>query len=117
MARQSRYDLRIKQGATHRLNIRWQEADGTPVPLERYRARMQVRYDYVDPEPLIALSTGDGITITSPGQIEIRIPATETAKLVKDRAIYDLFLEDLADPTERVSVMEGRITVTRAVTR
>jgi len=111
-----KYKLKIDQGATLRKPFTW-KAGGEPVDLTEFTARMQIR-ETIDAEEVIAeLTTENGGIIIGPdpGAFQIHMPATDTAALDFDSAVYDL---ELVSPTGDVTrILAGDVTLTREVTR
>ncbi len=88
-----RYDLTIEQGATLVLQVAW-TADGVPVDLTGYTARMSGR-SRIGGQLLFALTSagGGGITITPGlGTLDITMTAAATAAIATRRGVYDLEL-------------------------
>lgn len=111
--------LTIEAGATFARTLVWKDANGTPKPLAGYTARMQIRQKISDPEPVEELTTENGgITLTDPGQIDLRIAASNTALLTIKSAVYDLELVDGSTVPETVTrLLQGTVTISPEVTR
>lgn len=86
----AKYNFKIWKGVTKRLTLRWRDAEGTLVPLTGYTAKMQVR-NRAGGNVLIELSTANGrIALTSPGIIELYIPANSSNDILQTSGPYDL---------------------------
>jgi len=111
------YPLPIKQRAVFQLTVNLQDQNGNVRTLTGFTAAMQVRSYVEAPETLAEFTTGDGsIEITpSTGTIVVTIDDDQTATFLWRHAQYDLFIFDSSDQGE--CVLEGKITVTPAVTR
>jgi len=118
MAAVASYDLKISQGATYSLSFVWKTgAPPTPVDLNGFTARMQIRPSHTSPTVLIELTPANGrITLGAGGQITLNISAANTETLPAGRHVYDL--EVIApDGTTVTRFLQGNVTVTPEVTR
>jgi hypothetical protein len=110
-----RVDFIIEQGATFQRTVIWTESDGTPIDITGYSALMKI--SYVDPttkrNQLIELmDTGldPGIVITGPsGQLDITVPADQTAAYVWGSGSYTLTVTSPLDVTTRL--LQGNIKI------
>lgn len=88
-------DFIIYQGATFSRVITW-TADGSPVNLTGYSARMQFRTDYADNSGTIALdltTSGGGIVLGgAAGTITVTATGAQTAAITALGGHYDLEL-------------------------
>jgi len=113
-------NITIQQGATFSLPLTWVDPDGDPIDLTGYDLRMQVRRNVADLEPgdpLVDLTIGEGITVTSAvgGAFTLRIAPTTTAILPIGPWVYDVEAESSGGDVTRL--LEGRATVSGEVTR
>ena len=124
------YDILIEQGADWRLFFAYKNADGLPVNLAGYTARMQVRESATGRTKLFELTTENGrIFIDGPnGTVEVTIPASLSQPLVIDpkklawidgkmvlQWVYDL---ELLSPDGHVTrLLQGAAHFTPEVTR
>ncbi|MBF9235576.1 hypothetical protein [Microvirga alba] len=78
------YDIIIEQGADWRLVMTWKDAEGAPVNLSGYTARMQVRETFASKSKLFELTTENGrITLAAAdGVITLHLPAAVSAAAV-----------------------------------
>ena len=120
--RAGKYNITVEQGSTLNFKVIYESSDGTPVPLNNYSAKMQIRPDYADltSTTYLTLSSsldmdGTGLTITpTSGSVGIFISAAKTDAFQFTEAIYDLELynNDLV-----VRLLEGKVKVKKSVTR
>jgi hypothetical protein len=117
-------DLQVVQGATYTFRATLNDDADPPVPqsLAGLRAHMQIRRKAKASSPVLIDLRSDGtnpaITIEPDGEtgvVLVRIPASETAKLVK-QSVYDLFVIDITDSTEAMQLVGGDVFVTPSVT-
>ena len=112
-----RYDIIVEQGATWSRTMTVAD-DGAPRDLNGYTIRMQARPRHSSEQVIVALTTGDGITISDPpnGVFELLLTAAQTAALPAiSGARYDLELVDGDGVVTRL--LEGVFTVSPEVTR
>jgi len=115
--------LYIYQGQTFDDRLALTNADGTPVDLTGYTARMQAREAITDVTPILDWSSTDGeIVIDGPaGTITFNVSATATAALPTANEfaswVYDLRLVNSATPPYAERVVQGTLNVSPAVTR
>jgi hypothetical protein len=112
----AQYDLTIQQGATYRRTFRWL-ADGDPVSLTGFVARMQIRRSVRAPEVLVSATTENGrLTLNAPaGEVSLELPASVTAAITARTGVYDLELEDAGGVVTRL--VEGAVEFVPEVTR
>lgn len=106
----------IKQGATFRKPFQW-IADGVPVDMTGWTARMQIREE-VDSEIVISELTTEngGITIDPlQGKIDLYLSPEQTSQLNFESAVYDIELVDQVGEVYRD--IEGKIKLSLEVTR
>jgi hypothetical protein len=109
------YIFNVDQGSTFNEAVIYKQADGTPVDLTGWAARMQVRRNIADAATLLSLTDGDGLTITAvDGRIDIEITATQTAAIMAGTCFYDLEIYSGAVVRR---LIEGRMIFRAEVTR
>lgn len=111
-------DITIEQGATFTLNITWKAADGTPIDLTGYTAKMQARWKYTDSSPLVTFTTADN-TITLGGvlgTISINGLANITGLIEPKYGVYDLELTKTSTGTV-TRLLQGRAMISPEVTK
>lgn len=117
----SKLDIEIVQGATFLVNLEWQDAQGTPINLTGYTARMQIRADHTADAVLIGLNTENGrIALNTPstGGIELKITAADAEDITWTSGVYDLELVHMVGQEEVVqNILYGNVTVRRNVTK
>lgn len=114
-------NLKINRGETFRHLLKWQDANEAPIDLTGYSARMHVRSSVDAPTTLLELTTANN-KISFPnadqGEILLHLTAAETAALTWDTGVYDLELVIVIALVEEVTrLVEGKVTVTKEVTR
>jgi meiotically up-regulated gene 157 (Mug157) protein len=108
-------DLCLPQGQTWDTSIVW-EADGTPVDLTNYIARMMLRTSVDAASPTVSLSTATStMTALSNGTIGLSYSAISSAAITAATYLYDLEVESPSGNVRRL--MEGRAVVSREITR
>ena len=114
------YNFKIEQGAKFSKDFTWQNADGSPFNITGYTFRMMARHNYDDAQPVISLSTieppgGISIVDAANGRFRISLTQAQTAALNFIEAIYDL--EAVPPAGEVMRLLEGKITLSREVTK
>lgn len=115
------HNLIVEQNATFSLEVTWKDPTGTPIDLTGYQIRMQIRQQHDAPTSLLSFDSEDldtGMTIgdlDDSGVISIGWSDEITALLGFKTAYYDLTAESGGGDIYRI--MEGKITLNRAVTR
>jgi hypothetical protein len=113
-------ELVIYQGAAFDVVFDVTDDEGVAVPLDGFKAAMQVRSRTdVDP-PLLDLSSDDGTLVIEPGgatgEVHVRVGGDVTAPLTRG-GVYDCIAWDPLDPTGALVIADGRVRVKRRVTR
>lgn len=110
-------DLYIEQGATWNLPLLWKDAEGAPMDLSGYTARMHLRKKITDPDPVLELTTENSrITLGGvDGTIALVIQAVDTSLIDKGAAVYDLELISGGGIVTRL--LQGGVEVSPEVTR
>ena len=117
-------DITIQQGATFDITLTWQDANGTPIDLTGYTARMQIRENIEDANFVVEITTtptasGSIVLGGAAGTIQLIIPSDVTTGFTTwDEGVYDLEMISDAGPPEVVRrLLEGCVVVTPEVTR
>lgn len=113
-----KYNITIEQGATWSQSFQYKDSSGVAIPLTGYTARMQCRATKESASTVINLTTENGgITITpATGTVVCTLSATATAALTAgELGLYDLEIVSTGGVVTRL--IEGRITVSREITR
>ena len=113
-----KHDIIIEQGATFRRVITWKAANGSPINLTGYTAKMQVRERVRDTDVVLECSTANGRitlggnlgTITIVAQDEVTTTLSEMPK-----AVYDLELTSAGGEVTRL--LRGAVEIVPEVTR
>ena len=112
-------DIVMEQGTTFERNLYYKDNNGKPIDITGYTAAMHVRAQKKASEALLTLTSSAGyITIGGAiGHLEIHIPANEMDDLNFIWGFYDLELYPEGDTTQAFRLLEGRIRLTKEVTR
>lgn len=111
------YNFTIEQGTTVIRPFVWKDADGVPVDLTGYTARMQVRPSVSSDEVYLDASSVNGKLQLVPleGKVTLVLSATETGSFTWRRGRYDMELVDADGIVTRL--LFGVIEISREVTR
>lgn len=122
-----KYSFSIEQGATTSFQVVYKDANGDPVDLAGYQARMQVRETIASSAVICRLSSsldvdGTGLNLSgsagtlplSSGSIGIYISAASSSGFTFDTAVYDLELITGGTVTR---LLQGTIKLDKEVTR
>lgn len=109
------YNIICDQGATFTRQLVWKDANGTPINLTGYTARMQVRATFDSPDHVLELTTSSGITLGgAAGTIDLTASATTMAAIEGKTYVYDLELVSGATVTRLV---QGSFVIRPEVTK
>lgn len=112
------HNLVIEQGTTFRLEVAYEQPEGSPVDITGWSARMQVRQGHASTAAVLDVtSLGGAITVDGPlGTVTVHVGATVTAALPAPfLGVYDL---EIASPDGTViRLVEGSCRITPEVTR
>lgn len=110
-----RVNFLCPQGSTFSRRLTYKIND-TPVNLNGFSSRLQVRETHYDTDTIVSLTSGSGITLGgSAGTIDILIAASATALFDAGTWVYDLEIESTNGTIDRL--VEGSFIVTPEVTR
>jgi hypothetical protein len=85
------YEFRVRQGRTFDPVLTWKDSAGQPIDLTGWDAKVQVRENVDDDDPLLELTVGSGITLGGgAGTIALLRSATEMAAVEPGRYSYSL---------------------------
>jgi len=128
-----RHTFIIEQGSTFNTRILYTNADGTPINLTGYEARMHIRPQIESSTVYARLTTtitedGTGINMTpvsesvtlprSSGSFSIQISAYSSSLFTFQDGYYDIELYSGSGVSEYVvRVLEGKVKISRNVTR
>lgn len=113
-----KYNIEIEQGTDWEQSFQYKDSDGEVINLTGYTARMQCRATKESTSTEFSLTTENGgITITgATGTILCSMTAAATAALsAGELGFYDLEIISGAGKVKRL--VEGRVTVSREITR
>ena len=103
------------QGSTFNRRLTY-KINNVPVNLNGYTSRLQVRETHYAQDTIVALTSGNGITLGgSAGTIDVLMAASATALFDAGNFVYDLELESTDGTVNRL--VEGSFIVTPEVTR
>lgn len=125
MSSPARYTFRAYQGQTWEEAITINNPDGTPVDLTGYTARMHVRGDISDAEPILILDDDNGRLVVSDaaaGELTLLVAAEDMAELPLffdvQVWVYDIEIVRVSPAPDYVRrVMEGGVVCYPEVTR
>ena len=122
-----KYSFTVEQGSTTSFQVVYKDANGTPVNLSGYHARMQIRETIgsstiigrlsssLDADgPGLNLSGSAGTLPLSSGSIGVYISAASSSGFTFDTAVYDL---ELVTGTTVTRLLQGTIKLDKEVTR
>ncbi len=115
----ARLDLVMEQGATFERNLYYKDTDGNPIDISGWTAEMQIREYKNSSTALLTLTSSAGnIIMAGPtGHLEIHIPANDMEALDFTWGYYDLELSPNGNATAAFRLLEGRVKLTKEVTR
>lgn len=108
----------IDKGATFKYTLIWKDAQGAPINLAGYSARMQARTTKSAITYIFSLTSAvnGGIVLTpADGRIDITISAATTTIIQDSAGVYDLELQDSTGVVTRL--IEGTVTFSDEVTK
>lgn len=110
------YNIVADQGATFTRNIHWKDADGNPVDVTDYSARMQVRQKYTSTSTVLSLVSPTNITLGGgSGTVVVTASASATAAITAGDYVYDL--EMVASNGVVTRLLQGTFVLRPEVTR
>lgn len=122
-----KYSFTVEQGSTTSFQVVYKDANGTPVNLSGYHARMQIRETKDSSTVICSLSSsldadGTGLNLSgsagnlplSSGSIGIYISAASSSGFSFDTAYYDLELVTGGTVTR---LLQGSVKLDKEVTR
>lgn len=126
-----KYSFLIEQGATLNFEIQYKDAENNPVDLSNYGGRMQIRPTIDSTTIYLTLSSSlntdgtglnfsgsNGTTSPTSGSIGIYISAISSSNLSFDEeAYYDLEIFSGSAPIYVERLLEGRVKLSKEVTR
>jgi hypothetical protein len=109
----TKLDLLIYQGETFEFTF---DSIGEIDLTSGYEAKVQFRFNPLDPIILAQFTDGDGLTLNADGTVSLRIEASETIDFVWEQATYDLRLTEVAT-TEVTYPFVGIVKVQPSITK
>jgi len=110
-----KYNFICPQGSTFSKSLTW-TIDNSPVNLQNYSARMQVREKYSSKIAVVDINTENGGIVLGgeEGTISLYIDDQKTENIVAKKYVYDL---ELVGISEVYRIIEGEFIVTPEVTK
>jgi hypothetical protein len=110
-------NITIEQGATFNPVFTWKDELGNPIDLSGFSGRMHIRGEIEDVAPLLEITTANTYMVLGGalGTITLNVPASITAALDFDTAVYDLELESSGGDVTRL--LKGSVGLSPEVTR
>lgn len=125
-----KYSFVIEQGSTLSFELQYKDSTGTPISLNNFSGRMQIRPSVESGQVLLTLSSSlnpdgtglnfsgsNGQTAPSSGSIGVYISSTTSSLLSFTQAVYDLEIYSNASPPVVTRLIEGNVKLSREVTR
>lgn len=125
-----KYSFVIEQGATLQFELQYKDANGTPIDLTGYHGRMQLRSTVDSSNVIFQLTdtrdtdgTGldfngsNGDTPATSGSIGVYISAYSSSLLTFNEAVYDLEIYTGSAYPVVTRLLEGRVKLSKEVTR
>jgi hypothetical protein len=111
------YNFAFEQGTSLVKKLVWKNANGTPINLTGFKARMHVRESYDYDDKLIDLTTENGGIVISPltGTIELRFVPAHTIGAYWTVARYDI--EVVSENGTVTRLLKGKFRLSREVTK
>lgn len=111
----AKYDFSIPQGTDLSVPFLLKDSEGTPVRLEGFSVRMQLRRFVTASDVIDELSTENGRVTLDDNGFSLSFPNAVTEKFPSGYLVYDI---ELVSPDDLVTrIVEGKIRVTAEVTR
>ena len=116
----SSFDININQGETFSLRLTAKDSGGTPINMNGYTARGQLKFRYgatgliKDLEPTVFSGTAPAYDATGSGIVDIALTAVETAALPVVQGRYDVEIYNVGGTVYRV--LEGKANIHPEIT-
>ena len=97
----------IQKGATWNETVIWTDANGNPIDLSSYSAKLQISTDY-ETTPILTLSSPSSgiVKIDAEGKLVITATVTQTSTLATGYYVYEL---ELTAGSTVNRIMEGEL--------
>lgn len=111
------YNIEIDQGSVYPLSLVYKDANGTPINLDGYKARMQIKRRFSS-EALVSLTSDDGDIVLggAAGTIDAKITAEVSKTLTIKQGVYDLELVPPSGEDDAFRLVKGVVVVNPEVT-
>lgn len=129
------YNFIIEQGSTFKRTFKYKDANGNAIELKNHDVFMDIRSDVDSPTTILDINeitttkfdgsttTDTLFTITSASvdakanEINLTIDADTTASMSFDTAVYDIEIADNSTPKVVTRILQGKIKLSKEVTR
>lgn len=111
------YNFTINKGLTFNETVEIKDDLGDPEDLTGSTFLMQIRDHSFSTDYRISATSSNSLIVVTPllGVIDIKLPPSETDKLIMSKGVYDLI--QIKDTGEKVKIISGVITVNPTVSR
>lgn len=118
-----RYSFTIEQGSTTNFTIVYTDSNGTPIDLQDYSSKMQIRPYAGSPDVIVTLSSslnadGTGLNMSNAisGAIGVYIASCTSSQFNFNEAVYDLDIISGSDCPYVNRILEGKVKLSKEVT-
>ena len=129
------YNFTIEQGTTFKRTFKYKDANGDAIELKNHDVRMDIRPNMDSSTTILdinetqatkidgSISTSTLFTVTSASvdaaanEINLTIDADTTASMSFDTAVYDIEIADNSTPKVVTRILQGKIKLSKEVTR
>ena len=112
-------DIEVEQGTTWVRDIIWKDSSKTAIDVTGYSAALQIRRLKDDTTALLSIASGTSALVvgTTDGKFTITLTATVTGNLDFETAFYDFKVTSPSPYLVATRLLEGEVTLNKAVTR
>jgi len=129
------YNFTIEQGTTFKRTFKYKDSTGNPIDLAQHDVHMDVRSSIDTSTAILDINetgaTKNGVDTTShtffkvtsasldanANEINLTIDAETTASMSFDTAVYDIEISDDSTPKVVTRILQGKIKLSKEVTR
>lgn len=129
------YNFTIEQGTTFKRTFKYKDSEGNPIELKDHDINMDIRSSIDSPTTILDIrelkailpdgnetdNTFFKVTSASLGakanEINLTIDADTTASMSFDTAVYDIEISDNQTPKVVTRILQGKIKLSKEVTR
>lgn len=113
--------LEIRPNAAGQFTLSVTDLNGAPISLSAYGFRAMIRGAYSDLNPVVSLTTGHGIAVTSPSNVfQVTWTAAQANAIVAamGRGVWDLYFDPAGVPdATSYLALTGEVAVRNTATR